>query len=200
MPLDPRLHDPQHLPRGTAEGPRAPGLLRPAHVPHPVPPWSQPAAPRPHQSNLQPLHQADLETHSQVDLKAHLEASLSKAIAFLSTSGSISILLAKSLLSSYFFSYRFVATQSNIVIGIRALMIHIPYFWKHFWWFGIWSLFVIRPSDSNVTLHLSWSTTLVWIHASRSTLFTQAFWQTPQWPRIILCPPLFPPVIIITHV
>lgn len=69
MPPDPGLHNPQHLSRGTAEGPWPPGLLRSTHFTHPVSSWRQPAAPRPHQGNLQPLHQADLQTHSQVDAR-----------------------------------------------------------------------------------------------------------------------------------
>lgn len=66
MPPDQRFHNPKHLPWGTTEGPWSPGLRCPTHVTHPVSPWCQPSAPRPHQGNLQPLHQADLETHSQV--------------------------------------------------------------------------------------------------------------------------------------
>lgn len=69
MPPDPRLNNPQHLSRGTAEGPRAPGVLSPTHFTHLVPPWRQPSATCPHQGNLQPLHQADLETHAQVDAR-----------------------------------------------------------------------------------------------------------------------------------
>lgn len=72
MPSDPRLHNPQHLSWGTAEGPWPPSLLRPTHVTHPLPPWCQSSAPRPHQGNVQPLHQADLETHSQVDVCIHV--------------------------------------------------------------------------------------------------------------------------------
>ena len=67
MPPDPRLNNPQHLSRGTAEGPRAPGVLSPTHFTHLVPPWRKPSAACSHQGNLQPLHQADLETHAQVD-------------------------------------------------------------------------------------------------------------------------------------
>lgn len=69
VPPDSRLHHPQYLSRRAAEGPRPPCVLRSTHLAHPVSPWSQPPAARPHQGHLQPLYQADLKTHSQVNKK-----------------------------------------------------------------------------------------------------------------------------------
>lgn len=77
MSPDPRLHNPQHLPWRAAEGSWSTSLLCPAHITHPVPPWCQPAAPRTHQGNLQPLHQADLQTHSQVNMYSITQLTLS---------------------------------------------------------------------------------------------------------------------------